>query len=135
MYKFVIWNVTTISPSPKQIDLYPSTLNFKIFYKQHPCSNTIFEWRIKICKIPRTIFLTKCLLIRCNEWSNALHHSITNLLGNYFELPKCLIKCEFFNHKLFYPIHPWFFGKVSVINMNFDLLHDFNHHYSSMVVW
>jgi hypothetical protein len=49
--------------------------------------------------------------------------------------PKVLGQGRVFDHKLFDPIHPWFFGNVSVINMNFDLLHDFDHQYSSMVVW
>jgi hypothetical protein len=115
MYKFVIWNVTTTSPSPNKLIYILQHWTLKYFI-----SNTHAQMQF-----PRTI-ISHQMFVRKVQWMvqgySPLDHQPTwDLLWT----PKVLGQGQIFDHKLLYPIHPWFFGNVSVINMNFDLLHDF----------
>jgi hypothetical protein len=137
MYKFVIWNVSTTSPLPNKLIYILQHWTLRYFLSNTHAQTQFLNEGPKFAKYHKQLFLTKCLLIRCNEWSKALHHLITNLLGNYFELPKSMVKGEFlitscstlFIHDflvtqvsstwfliyfmiLIIIIHPWLFGNI-----------------------
>jgi hypothetical protein len=90
-----LWYETT-SPSPNKLIYILQHWTLRYFISNTHAQTQFLNEGPKFAKYQEQLFLTKCLPIRCNEWCKALHHFITNLLGNYFELPKCLVKGEFF---------------------------------------
>lgn len=115
MYKFVIWNVTTTNPSPnKLIDILQHwTLRYFI---SNTHAQTQFPWTI----ISHQMFAHKVQWMVQGYWP--LDHQPTwDLLWT----PKVLGQGWVFLSQVVLPYSSMIFGNQNVINMNFDLLHDF----------